>query len=256
MKTPIVMAAFGTTSKALDTYSFIDETVKQHFPEHEILWAYSSRMVRDSIKKERNLVLKPPREVLEELESRSFEWAVVQSLHLMCGHEFNRLVAESQACSIRTAIGLPLLCAPEDYLETIEVLRNACQVKDEAVVLVGHGSDHPSWCTYMALQQLLNQKIGRGIYVGMVEEGCPSQEEIVAAVQHDGFEKVRLMPFLLVAGVHFHEDLAGAEDDSWKSAFEKKNIAVSLVPDGIGKQPGIIDIFCRHIQSALDIIPR
>ncbi len=256
MKTPIVMAAFGTTSKALDTYSFIDQIVKQRFPEHEIIWAYSSRMVRDSIKKDRNLDLKHPHEVLDDLKQRGFEWAVVQSLHLMCGHEFNRLVAEARSCNIRTSIGLPLLCAPEDYLATIEALRGACQVKKEAVVMVGHGSDHPSWCSYMALQQLLHREIGQGIYVGVVEEGCPSQEEIVAAVKQDGFEKVRLMPLMLVAGVHFYEDLAGEEDDSWKSAFEKENIAVSLVPDGIGKQTGIVDIFCRHIQSALDIIPR
>lgn len=256
MKTPIVMAAFGTTSRALDTYSFIDENVKNRFEGHEIIWAYSSRMVKDAIKKRRHMDLKHPHQVLNELKSRGVEWAVVQSMHLMCGHEFYRLVEETRSCDIRTAIGLPLLSAPEDYLATVDVLKGIRRAEDEALVMVGHGSDHPSWSTYPALQQLFDRRIGGGFYVGVVEDGWPSQEEIVAAVKRDGFERVRLMPLMLVAGVHFYEDLTGEEDDSWKSAFEKENITVSPVSEGIGKETGIIDIFCHHIQSALDIIPR
>ena len=255
MKTPIVITAFGTTTKALDTYAFIDQILKARFPEHEIVWAYSSRMVKDAVKKKKNIDLKHPHQVLNELKDRGYSWAVVQSLHLMCGHEFYRLVEEAKNCDIRTSVGLPLLCAPDDYLATIEALRDICDVSDEAIVMVGHGSDHPSWCSYPALQQMFDQTSGRGIYIGVVEEGCPSREEIIKAVKKDGFRKVRLMPLMLVAGVHFCEDLAG-DEDSWKTAFEEENIAVTLVPDGIGKNPGIIDIFCRHIEDALEVIPQ
>jgi sirohydrochlorin cobaltochelatase len=79
MKTPIVMAAFGTTTRALETYSFMNERISARFPDHEIFWSYSSRMVKDWIKKRRNIDLKHPHEVLYELEEKGFSWAVVQS---------------------------------------------------------------------------------------------------------------------------------------------------------------------------------
>jgi len=60
---------------------------------------------------------------------------------------------------------------------------------------------------------------------------------------------------MLVAGVHFEEDLAGPKD-SWKSAFEARSISVTLELEGVGGHPRIIDIFGDHIQSALDVIPQ
>jgi sirohydrochlorin cobaltochelatase len=68
-----------------------------------------------------------------------------------------------------------------------------------------------------------------------------------------GFKKVRLASFMLVAGVHFEEDLAG-DEDSWKRAFETPGVQVELKKDGLGLNPQIIEIFCRHIQAALDMI--
>jgi len=59
---------------------------------------------------------------------------------------------------------------------------------------------------------------------------------------------------MLVAGVHFMEDMAG-EEDSWKTAFEEKNISVSLDQNGLGMNSSIVEIFCQHIHDALDVIP-
>jgi sirohydrochlorin cobaltochelatase len=59
---------------------------------------------------------------------------------------------------------------------------------------------------------------------------------------------------MLVAGVHFAQDLAGG-DDSWKAAFMAANIQVELEEKGLGLNPQIVEIFCRHIEAALDVIP-
>lgn len=255
MKTPIVMAAFGTTSRAMETYSFINESVEKHFSDHEIFWSYSSRMVKDRIKKEKNIDLKHPYQVLTELKEKGYPWAVVQSMHLISGHEFYRLVEEAGQCSIRTAMGLPLLYSPEDYQAVMKDLRFSFpQNSGEAIVMVGHGTDHASWSSYLAFHHMFQEKYGPGIYMGMVEEGTPSMEAIVTSVKKSGFKKVHLVPFMLVAGVHFQEDLTG-DEDSWKIAFEQENIAVSAHKDGLGLRPGIINIFCKHIQDALDVIP-
>ncbi len=255
MNPSIVMTAFGTTTKALETYSFIDEICKRRFPDHEILWAYSSRIIKDRMKKRQNIEIKHPHQVLSELKKKGHSWAVVQSMHLTCGHEFYRLTEEVRECEIRTSVGLPLLCYPEDYQSVAQVFSPVfSDIENEAVILTGHGSDHPARSSYLALQYIFREKFGPEIYVGLVEDGYPSREMIIEDVKKSGFKSVRLIPFMLVAGVHFQEDLMG-EEDSWKKAFEKKGISVSAETGGIGLIPDIVEIFCKHIQDALDVIP-
>ena len=221
MKIPIVLAAFGTTTLASQSYTSLDDHIRAAFPEHEVHLAFSSRMVRDFSQKRHGRKGKGPREILEELQARGFEWVVVQSVHLLAGHEFYRLVEEVQACRIRTAMGLPLFWAPEDYSAFLEALaaRLDPAEKEDAIVLVGHGTDHPGWATYLALQYLLSRQFGHQIYVGVLE-GYPSRQEVIAAVVRSGLRCVRLLPLMLVAGRHVQDDLAGP-DDSWKASWKK-----------------------------------
>jgi len=179
-KAPIVLAAFGTTSKAIATYSFIDDIVKKKFSGHEVLWSYSSRMVKDWIKKKSNIELKHPHQVLSELKSRGFAWAAVQSLHLIPGHEFYRLLNEVKECGIRTSIGLPLLYSPIDYNNVLAVLDYLIPSgKEDAVVFIGHGTDHSAWTTYAALLNMLRESGKSNAYAGVVEHGHISMEEVV-----------------------------------------------------------------------------
>lgn len=255
MTPPIILTAFGTTTRAMQTYSHIDAAVKAAFPDRTVKWAYTSRMVRAHMKKRRNVGMKDLHHVLDELHGRGHRWAVVQSLHLVCGHEFYRLVSEADRTAVRTSIGMPLLCSVQDYHAVVHALAPMIEKRvDEAVVFVGHGTDHPTWCTYTALQHMLQERFGSKVQVGVVEEGYPECDAVVRAVSEAGFGRVRLVPLMLVAGVHFEEDLAG-EEDSWKSAFEAAGITVALAHQGLGYHPPIIDRFCRHIEAALNVIP-
>lgn len=255
MNPPIVMAAFGTTTGALATYAYIDTRIRQRFPDHEIIWAYSSRMVKDRIKKRKNIDIVHPHEALRRLQEQGHEWAVVQSVHFLAGHEFYRLIEEAGGEEIRTAVGLPLLSSVADYQRIGTALASliASRLPDEAIVLVGHGTDHPSWASYPALQHLLRERFGERIFVGCVEE-YPGADEIVARVAAAGLKKVCLIPFMLVAGVHFREDLVGEDDDSWKSLFTAAGIEVETVDQGIGMLPEISDILADHIAAALDVV--
>lgn len=255
MTIPIVITAFGTTSRAIKTYDRMDAIFKNRFAGHDIHWTCTSRMVKERLKKKRNITQLHPHQVLEMLARQGHPWAVIQSLHLTCAHEFYRLVAEVEDCSIRTSIGLPLLSCVEDYKAVVRALSPlATKNKAEALVLVGHGTDHPSWSSYPTLQYMLRQTYGTGIYLGVVEEGYPDRKTIVRAVVTGGYTKVRLASFMLVAGVHFEEDLAG-DEDSWKRVFEAAGIQVELEKGGLGLNPQIIEIFCEHTEAALDIIP-
>jgi sirohydrochlorin cobaltochelatase len=255
MKTnpPIVLAAFGTTSRALDTYSYIDAAVKQAFPDHPVRWAYTSRMVRSRMKKMHRANMKEPLQVLDELAAQGHVWAVVQSMHLISGHEFYRLLDEVKQSTVRTSIGLPLLTSPADYRQLTDViLRKGVSGNGTATVLVGHGTDHPAWSAYPALQQIIQASVAN-IYVATVE-GESAMEETIEAVVQSGAERVHLMPLMLVAGVHLQEDIAG-DEDSWKSAFLDAGLEVTVEENGLGKQPAVVDIFVRHIREALAIIP-
>jgi sirohydrochlorin cobaltochelatase len=256
MTIPIVIAAFGTTSRAMQTYDHMDVVFKKRFCGHEIHWTHTSRMVKDRLKQKQNITRHHPHQVLEALARKGHPWVMVQSLHLTSAHEFYRLVAEVDHCGIRTSMGLPLLSDIEDYEEVVQALAPLAEKrKDEALVLVGHGTDHPSWSSYPALQHMLQQKYGAKVHVGVVEDGYPDQESIVRAVKDGGYARVRLASFMLVAGVHFEEDLAG-DQDSWKTVFEAAGIQVELEKGGLGFNPQIIEIFCRHMAAALDIIPQ
>jgi len=255
MNIPIVITAFGTTTKAHRTYNFFDNILRQEFPGHEIIWAYSSRMVRDFVKKRKNYILQGPVQRLKELKKKGHEWAVVQSFHLIAGHEFYRLTEEVRLSDIRTSIGLPLLHDMDDYNNVIKKMTpTISRPEDEAVIMVGHGTDHPSWSSYLALNHLLKQRLGTNIHVCVIE-GEPSKDTIIKSIIESGIKKVHLVPFMLVAGTHFKEDLIG-EEDSFKSDFEANGISVTVETEGIGINMGIMEIFVQHIKDALEVIPK
>lgn len=252
---PIVIAAFGTNSRARDTYAHLDVRFREHFPGHEILWAFSSRII---CKKggEQHLPISSPQEVLETLFSQHHPWAVVQSLHLIGGHEFNRLVTEAEKSPIRTSIGLPLLSSPADFNALCAGLTPLINAHPhQAIILVGHGTDHPAWCAYPTLRYFLRRQFGARVFTGVIEEGNPSSTEVIADVTAAGYKEVCIIPLLLVAGMHFHRDLAGDHKKSWLNLLAQADIRVEIIEQGIGMLPAIGNIFCRHMEDALTIIP-
>ncbi|MBF0376417.1 MAG: sirohydrochlorin cobaltochelatase [Desulfamplus sp.] len=298
MTTPIVIVAFGTTTHAQKTYAYMNQRFKSRFADHEIRWAFSSRMVKehsnkrsckhgakhsmeninsksiDSSNSNYLINIQSPTEVLQELYEQGHSWAVVQSLHIINAHELYRLVDEAKTIPIRTSIGLPLLTSYSDYTSLADSMISKYKShisEEEAVVFVGHGTDHPSWSSYLAFESIMrnhlnvfyvkhnidyslnqNPSYQNKIFMGLIE-GEPEQPEIIEAVIKSGAKKVYLVPFTLVAGVHFKEDIAGSED-SWKSAFEDAGLSVEIEQQGIGYQDSVIDIFMEHIQEAFSII--
>ena len=254
MNHPIVVVAFGTTSRARAIYENADERLKERFPNNDIHWAYNSRIVRHLLKKKK-IELPTPLSVLNELASQGHEWATVQSYNMICGHEFHRIREDVSSAPIRVSVGHSLLCGPEDFQAVAKALGPFFEKDpDEAVVFVGHGTDHCSWSVYPAFEHMLQSHYGERAFVGMVEGDWLSDEAVAGKIRSGGFKRARLVPLMIVAGVHFQEDLAG-DEDSWKTVFESQGIETVLEADGLGARPEIVDIFADHIQSALDVIP-
>ncbi len=254
MKCPIVIAAFGSTTRARSAYARIDEQLQKRFAGHEIFWGYNSRIVRSRLRQQ-SVELPTPREVLDRIGGQGHKWAVVQSLNMICGHEFHRMKDEVLKHAVRVSIGHSLLCSPGDFLKAADAMAPFFERdRREAVVFVGHGTDHCAWSVYPAFELLLRQRHGGRAFVGVIEEGWPRLETVIENVRSAGLDRVRLVPLLLVAGMHFEKDLAGP-GDSWKSAFEARGIRVSLELAGLAANPRIIEIFGDHMESAMDVIP-
>jgi sirohydrochlorin cobaltochelatase len=249
------MAAFGTRRPAKATYDHIDRTVREAFAGHEIRWAYSSRIVRHLESRKCAATPPGPEQVLADLHAAGHRWAVIQSTHLLCGHEFHRLLVQAATAPLRISVGLPLLTDPPDFDALAAMLTDiGAAERRTATVFVGHGTDHPTWMAYPLLQGMLRQCGAPRTFIGVLE-GRPGIDDILADLKEAGIARVKLVPLLLVAGNHFVQDLTGDDPQCWQKRLEAAGFTVESVAEGIGLRPEIGALFCRHIAEALDVIP-
>ncbi|NNF46078.1 MAG: sirohydrochlorin cobaltochelatase, partial [Desulfofustis sp.] len=121
--------------------------------------------------------------------------------------------------------------------------------KEEAVVLMGHGTHHPSNAFYSALNFQVQLR-DPYVFIGTVE-GYPELDTIQALLQKNDIKKVYLMPFMSVAGDHAKNDMAGDEDDSWKSILTKKGYEVVTVLKGTAEFDEFVEIWVDHVRGPM-----
>lgn len=252
MNTPIIITAFGTTSKAQVTYARLDRQIRNCFPENEILWSFSSRVITSKKSADLKQRYPDPEEVLQRLYEQGCKQAVLQSAHLWPGHEFHKILRITHSSPVRLSIGLPLLSSVADY-EKIAACLDPIVLKHpgKAVIIAGHGTSHPAWTGYFALEHFLQKRFGKSVFLALLK-GYPSPEEMVQRVQDAGYDSACLVPFMLLAGRHFEQELTGPDPASWKSQLEKAAISVSVIEHGLGMLEGVGQIFCDHIREALE----
>jgi sirohydrochlorin cobaltochelatase len=256
-KPAIVLAAFGTTTAAFDTYSHFETKVKERFPGYEIRWAFTSHKVRHKVAKEKGQKLNDLGTTLRELKAAGYSRVVIQSLHIVPGEEWDKKVVQvsREIPGLKVALGKPLLSSPQDQARVLHVLAQTFpkDLTTTAVVLMAHGSPTPEGtATYQAFSRLLRARYPhQNVFLGTVE-GKPSKEEAFAAVKQANPAAVVLMPFMFVAGEHVAKDMLGAGPESWKSELLKqKAYRIEGVTKGLGYQDGIIAIYVDHLDQAL-----
>jgi sirohydrochlorin cobaltochelatase len=247
----IILSAFGTTTQSQHTYAKLNEGISPHFPDSRIHWFFSSPTVRDRSGPTRADKPRTLAELLQNLNTQRSDAVVVQSLHVMPGHEFHRVARETLQSDVPAAIGMPLLTTPDDYNRVADCLIPLIDAhKQEAILILGHGTSHPSWTSYPALEKVLRKKAGPRIFVTGLEQ-YPDSETIIDEITQSGFGNVFVIPFLMVAGMHFQRDIVGDAANSWKSKLTRENINLTVHDQGLGLLPGIENIFCDHIRTAL-----
>ncbi len=256
-KPAIVLAAFGTTTAAFDTYNHFETKVKERFPGYEIRWAFTSHKVRHKVAKEKGKKLNDLATTLRELKAAGYTRLAIQSLHIVPGEEWEKkVVEESQKIpGLKVALGKPLLSSPKDQERVLQTVAQTFpkDLKDTAVVLMAHGSPSPEGtAAYLAFNQLLRSRYPhQNVFLGAVE-GKPTKEEAFEAVKQAHPASVVLMPFMFVAGEHVAKDMLGDDPESWKSELLKqKAYRIEGVTKGLGYQDGIIAIYLDHLAQAL-----
>jgi len=254
-KPAIVLAAFGTTTEAFDTYNQFETKVRERFPDYEIRWAFTSHKVRLKVAKEKGKQLNDLATTLRELKAAGYSGVAIQSLHIVPGEEWDKKVVQisRDIPGLKVALGKPLLSSKEDQERVLQTVAQTFpkDLKDTAVVLMAHGSPVPEGeKAYVAFDRLLRSRY-QNVFLGAVEHQ-PAKEDAFEAVKKANPAVVVLMPFMFVAGEHVAKDMLGDDPESWKSELLKqKTYRIEGIRKGLGYQDGIIAIYLDHLAQAL-----
>ncbi len=258
MKKGILLVTFGTTiPQAQVAFDRIDRKVSQAFPEVPVRWAYTSKTIRRKLARE-GKHLDSVETSLAKMMEEEFTHVAVQSLHTIPGEEFHELLQSAHAFRNmpggfeRILVGYPLLAKEEDLVRVTEaMIRHIPKERkgNEAVVLMGHGTLHPSNAFYTAMAYKFQQK-NPNIFVGTVE-GPPDIEDIKTILLERNIKKAYLMPFMSVAGDHARNDMAGDDEGSWKSILTRAGIRCVPILKGTAEYDEVVDIWVDHLKGAM-----
>lgn len=261
-KKGILLVAFGTTvPEARTALDHIGQKARERFSGIEIRWAYSSRIVRERLAAQ-GQDFDSPAMALARMMDDGFTHVAVQSLHTIPGEEFHGLQQTVRAFSglpkgmDSVVLGLPLLADPDDVERCARAIMASLPPErkaGEAVVFLGHGTHHPANIYYPGLQYSLN-RLDPLVLIGTVE-GAPSLDDVRQVLKDRQVSTVYLQPFMAVAGDHAVNDMAGDEEDSWKSVLEADGLTCVPVLRGTAEFPAFVDIWLDHLQAALERLP-
>ncbi len=255
--TGVLLVTFGTSiPEARAAFAHMEKKVKTAFPDVPVRWAYTSSIIRRKLAEGGDL--DSPEVALAKMMDEGFSRVAVQSLHMIPGQEFHEVQINVNAFKGMTdgfkklMVGYPALSTSEDLTKAVDALMTILpkeRKKDEAVVLMGHGTHHPSNAVYEAMMYRLQRK-DPNIYMGTVE-GTPTLDDIQAMLLERGIKKAYLVPFMSVAGDHTVNDLAGDDPDSWKSVLTAAGIECVPVVKGLAEYDAFADIWVDHLRVVM-----
>ena len=275
-KIGIALVTYGTlNSQAWKTYEKIRSDYVMAFPGADVRLAFTSDFIRRVLSEKQGIFFHDTLSVLAELRNQGCRNVVAQSLHLIPGSEFQRMASLVQvhgpknllekSLSGNLEIGTPLLFSLGDCMKVSKALQPEFQLtkieghdpenessvgsEEVAYVLMGHGTSHSANRVYSQMARVL-KKDHKNVFLGTLE-GFHGIDELLLQTKKSRVEKVILMPFLLVAGGHALEDLAGDSANSWRGIFEREGFRTEVILKGLGENDGVVDIFVEHTRKAV-----
>ena len=253
----ILVVSFGTSYEATRkvTIEAIEKDIANAYPDYKLYRAWTSKMILAKLKKRDNLHISNVKEAMEEMIADGITDVIIQPTHVINGIE-NELMKED-ALSYRESFhsirfGTPLLTSEEDNQTVINAIAEEFSYlsEEEVLVLMGHGTTHYSNAIYAALDYAFKDKGHPNIFLGTVE-AYPSMQSLMKMIKAYAPKKVVLAPFMIVAGDHAKNDMAGDDPESWYSQFVQEGFQVETVLKGLGEYKGIRELFVKHVADTL-----
>lgn len=277
----LLVVSFGTSyndSRVADIKG-IEDALQEAYPDWSVRRAFTAQIIINHIQARDGEKIDNMDQALERAVANGVKNLVVQPTHLMHGAEYDEMCEAIAAYEDKfesVSIAEPLLgevgadaAAVNADKETVAAAITAEAVKDggyetleaakedgTAFVLMGHGTAHIAKVTYSQMQTQMQNLGYENVFIGTVE-GEPEEtscESVIEAVKAAGYTKVVLRPLMVVAGDHANNDMAGSEEDSWKSMFEAAGFEVACQIYGLGEIADVQAIYVAHTQAAIDAL--
>ena len=258
-KKALLVVSFGTShhdtrEKTIDR---IEAYLAGAFPDRRVYRAWTSGMIIRKLRQEGVEIDTVPA-ALERMLADGMTDVVVQPTHLLNGVENDTMIREAEAVRGRfqsLRIGAPLLTSHEDLEQMARILTEMFPrlLEEEAVLFMGHGTEHYANAVYAALDYRFKD-MGRDRFYMATVEGYPTLENALRQMQaRKGLKRVYLVPFMIVAGDHAKNDMAGDEPDSWKSILQNLGFEVKVRMQGLG---ALGPVQRRFVEKVRKILPQ
>ena len=258
-ETAILVVSFGTSynDSREATIGATEQAIQAAFPQYEVRRAFTSQIIIDKLAERDGLEIDNVTQALDRAAADGIKNLIVQPTHLMDGFEYNDLkdeLAGYEDVFDQIILGEPLLTSDEDFEAVISVITADTASYDDgqtAIVFMGHGTEADSNAVYAKLQEMVTADGFENYYIGTVE-ATPSLDDVIAAIDGKDYTRVVLEPLMVVAGDHANNDMAGDEDDSWKTILTGEGYEVECILEGLGQKPGVQAVYVDHVQAAVD----
>ena len=279
----LLVVSFGTSfndSRAADIKG-IEDALQEAYPDWSVRRAFTSQTIINHVQARDGEFIDNMQQALDRAVANGVKNLVIQPTHLMHGAEYDELVeaVEEYLDQFETvAIAEPLLgevgadadAVNDDKAKVAEAITakaveaagydslDAAKEDGAAFVFMGHGTSHTAKVSYSQMQTQMSELGYDNVFIGTVE-GEPEEtacEVVIEAVAEAGYKKVILRPLMVVAGDHANNDMAGDEEDSWKSMFTAsgKFDTIETQISGLGEIEEIQQIYVAHTADAINAL--
>ena len=277
----LLVVSFGTSfnnSRATDIGG-IEKALQEAYPDWSVRRAFTAQIIINHVQARDGEKIDNMDQALQRAVDNGVKNLIVQPTHLMHGAEYDELSEAVASYSDKfesVTIAEPLLGevgSADDSVNsdkeavakavTAEAVKtagyeslDAAKEDGTAFVFMGHGTSHTAKISYSQMQSQMNDLGYDNVFIGTVE-GEPEDtacEAVIEKIQESGYKKVVLRPLMVVAGDHANNDMAGDDDDSWKSQFEASGAFDSIDTQiaGLGQIPVIQDLYVSHTKAAIE----
>lgn len=267
-KDAMVVMSFGTTYKETRAKT-IDATVdaiKAAHPNTKVVTAFTSHIIRDRIQQKEGITYPTPEEALAELKKDGYTRVALASLDVIPGMEYNYDAAVYNLYKDnfkKMTLGTSLMYwmgqenQTDQVIETLKAVQSQFPKlgKEDGLLIMAHGTPDPSNAYYSVIQDRIHTLGMKNVFIYTVE-GTPNLEQVIPQLKLHGIKHVTLMPFMMVAGDHANNDMAGAEPDSHKSILEKEGFKVDTYIHGLGENPNIRNLFVERANESWDALQK